>query len=59
MKKDFEDAGFKPQVKNLVDFQDSYGLEGGEKGDDEDDDEDMEDADGTDEDGESGSDMEE
>lgn len=60
MKKDFEDAGFKPQVKNLVDFQDSYGLEGGEKGDDEDDDdEDMEDADGTDEDGESGSEMEE
>jgi hypothetical protein len=28
LKKNFEQAGFKPQVKQLVDFQDAYGLEG-------------------------------
>lgn len=45
MKKNFEDAGFKIQVKQLVDFQDGYGLEGeeddaeDEEGDDEDDEE--------------------
>jgi len=51
-----EDAGFKPQVKQLADFQDAYGLEG--EDDDDDDDEDMSgsEADG---DSESGSDMEE
>jgi hypothetical protein len=30
LKKNFEEAGFKPQVKQLVDFQDAYGLEGEE-----------------------------
>jgi hypothetical protein len=56
-KKDFEDAGFKIQVKQLVDFQDAYGLEG------EEDDEELEvsgsDDDDEDDDSESGSEMEE
>ncbi|KAF2003470.1 zinc metalloprotease-like protein [Amniculicola lignicola CBS 123094] len=43
LKKNFEGAGFKVQVKQLVDFQDGYGLEGDE-------DEEMDDED----DGESG-----
>ena len=30
LKKDFDEAGFKVQVKQLADFQDTYGLEGGE-----------------------------
>ena len=54
LKKNFEEAGFKPQVKQLVDFQDAYGLEGDE--DEDDDDEDMESGSGSDE---SGSEMEE
>ncbi|KAH7391757.1 zinc metalloprotease-like protein [Pyrenochaeta sp. MPI-SDFR-AT-0127] len=39
LKKDFEEAGFKVQVKQLADFQDAYGLEGeeDEEGDDEED----------------------
>jgi Zn-dependent M16 (insulinase) family peptidase len=56
-KKDFEDAGFKIQTKQLADFQDAYGLEG------EDDDEDIEvsgsDSGSGSEDSESGSEMEE
>jgi hypothetical protein len=54
LKKDFEDAGFKIEIKQLADFQDAYGLEGEE--DDEDDDEDMS---GSEDDSESGSEMEE
>ena len=42
LKKNFEDAGFKIQVKPLTDFQDGYGLEGDED-DEEDEDEDDED----------------
>ncbi|RYN92495.1 Uncharacterized protein AA0120_g5018 [Alternaria tenuissima] len=53
LKKDFEDAGFKIEIKQLADFQDAYGLEGEE--DDEDDDEDMS---GSEDDSESGSEME-
>ena len=49
MKKDFEQAGFKVQVKQLVDFQEAYGLEGDEDevddDDEEDDEEDDEDSD--------------
>jgi hypothetical protein len=30
MTKEFEKAGFRVQVKQLVDFQDGYGLEGEE-----------------------------
>jgi hypothetical protein len=41
MKKDFEEAGFKIQVKQLTDFQDGYGLEVGEDEADEDEDEEM------------------
>ena len=41
MKKNFETAGFKIQVKQLADFQDGYGLEG------EEDDEEDEEADGS------------
>ena len=54
-KKDFEDAGFKIQTKQLADFQDAYGLEG------EEDDEDIEvsGSDSGSEDSESGSEMEE
>lgn len=51
MKKSFEDAGYKLQVKQLVDFQDGYGLEGEE-------DDEME-SEGDEDDGESGSEMEE
>jgi hypothetical protein len=53
--KDFENAGFKIEVKQLADFQDAYGLEGGE------DDEDIEvsGSDDDDDDSESGSEMEE
>lgn len=39
LKKNFEEAGFEPQVKQLVDFQDAYGLENDE--DDGDDDDEM------------------
>lgn len=42
MKKDFEEAGFKIQVKQLADFQDGYGLEVGDDEADEDEDEEME-----------------
>ncbi|KAF2259843.1 zinc metalloprotease-like protein [Lojkania enalia] len=38
LRKSFEDDGFKIQVKQLVDFQDGYGLEGGEDAESEDDD---------------------
>ncbi|KAF2794043.1 zinc metalloprotease-like protein [Melanomma pulvis-pyrius CBS 109.77] len=55
LKKNFEDAGFKIQVKPLADFQDGYGLEGEE--DEADDDEEDDDEDGS-ESG-SGSEMEE
>ncbi|KAJ6193326.1 Metalloenzyme, LuxS/M16 peptidase-like protein [Bipolaris maydis] len=57
LKKDFEDAGFKIQLKQLTDFQDAYGLEGDEDEDDEDD----EDVSGSEDggDSESGSEMEE
>lgn len=55
LKKDFEDAGFKIQLKQLTDFQDTYGLEGEE---DENEDEDEEDEDGSDEDGDDGSETE-
>ncbi|KAI1800986.1 Metalloenzyme, LuxS/M16 peptidase-like protein [Daldinia bambusicola] len=47
LEKDFQAMGYKPQVKQLSDFQGDYGLEdpdGEEDGDEEDDDEDMEDA---------------
>ncbi|KAL5121969.1 hypothetical protein ACEQ8H_000185 [Pleosporales sp. CAS-2024a] len=37
LKKNFEEAGFKPQVKTLADFQDAYGLEGDEDDAEEDD----------------------
>ncbi|KAH8731503.1 zinc metalloprotease-like protein [Phaeosphaeriaceae sp. PMI808] len=53
LKKNFDEAGFKTQVKQLVDFQDAYGLEGGE---DEEEDEEMGSGD---EDDDSGSEMEE
>ena len=46
MKKDFESAGFKPEVRTLASFQDDYGLkpaEGEETGEDEDEDEEDED----------------
>jgi hypothetical protein len=56
LKKNFEEAGFKPQVKQLVDFQDAYGLEGDE--DEGDDDEEMGSGD-DDDDSESGSEMDE
>ncbi|KAK1919701.1 hypothetical protein P3342_001994 [Pyrenophora teres f. teres] len=62
LKKDLEDAGFKVQVKQLADFQDTYGLEGDDEDDDDDDDEDdEEDMSGSEEDGdsESGSEMKE
>ncbi|KAH6009352.1 hypothetical protein HBI84_049380 [Parastagonospora nodorum] len=55
LKKNFEEAGFKPQVKQLVDFQDAYGLEG--EDDDAEDDEEM--LSGSDDGSESGSDMSE
>ncbi|CAO2648879.1 Nn.00g098280.m01.CDS01 [Neocucurbitaria sp. VM-36] len=55
LKKDFEEAGFKVQLKQLADFQDAYGLEGEE--DEDDDDEEMES--GSDDGSESGSEMEE
>jgi hypothetical protein len=57
LKKNFEEAGFKPQVKQLVDFQDAYGLEGGE--DEADDDEEMGSGDDDDDESESGSEMDE
>ncbi|KAF2842635.1 putative zinc metalloprotease [Patellaria atrata CBS 101060] len=50
LKKSFEEAGFKPKVKSLTDFQDDYGLKAGEASgdeeseDDEDADEESEDA---------------
>ncbi|KAF2016044.1 zinc metalloprotease-like protein [Aaosphaeria arxii CBS 175.79] len=53
LKKNFEEAGFKPEVKPLSDFEDDYGLEG------EEDDEDMSGEEDDEEDGsESGSEME-
>jgi hypothetical protein len=56
-KKDFEDAGFTIQTKQLADFQDAYGLEG------EEDDEDIEvsgsESGSGSEDSESGDEMEE
>jgi len=54
LKKDFEEAGFKIQAKQLADFQDAYGLEG-----EEDDDQDEEVDSGEDEDSSSGSETEE
>jgi hypothetical protein len=42
LQKDFEQAGFKVQVKQLVDFQEAYGLEGDENEVDDDDEEDSE-----------------
>ena len=42
LKTKFEDAGFKPQVKPLADFQEAYGLEGDEGDSNEDEDEDGE-----------------
>jgi hypothetical protein len=57
LKKNFEEAGFKPQVKSLVDFQDAYGLEGGE--DEEEGDVEISGSDGDDDESESGSEMEE
>jgi hypothetical protein len=56
LKKNFEEAGFKPQLKQLVDFQDAYGLEGDE--DEGDEDEEMGSGD-DDDDSESGSEMDE
>ena len=53
MQKKFEEAGFKVQVKQLVDFQDGYGLEG-----EEDDEEPEDDEEEGDEDDESGDEME-
>ena len=49
--KDFTEAGFKPEVKKLAEFQDDYGLGAvdGEDDEDEEDDEDGED-DGSDDD---------
>ncbi|KAF2684830.1 metallopeptidase [Lentithecium fluviatile CBS 122367] len=52
--KNFEQAGFKPQVKLLTDFQESYGLEGEEddeeiEGSGDDDDDDSESGDGMEE----------
>ncbi|KAF2185134.1 zinc metalloprotease-like protein [Zopfia rhizophila CBS 207.26] len=55
LKKNFEEAGFKPEVKPLVEFQDGYGLEAGEG--DEGEDEDMDDE--LDIEDESGDEMEE
>lgn len=53
LKKDFEEAGFKIQLKQLTDFEDAYGLEG------EEDDEEIEGSEGSnDDDDESGSDEE-
>lgn len=54
LKKDFEDAGFKIETKQLTDFQDAYGLEG-----EEDDEDDGEEVSGSEDDSESGSEMEE
>jgi hypothetical protein len=54
LKKDFETAGFKPQVKPLADFQESYGLEA-----DEDEGEEEEEEEGEEGDSDSGSEMEE
>ncbi|KAF2134145.1 zinc metalloprotease-like protein [Dothidotthia symphoricarpi CBS 119687] len=54
LKKDFENAGFTVQVKQLADFSEAYGLEGDDE-DDEVDDDDDDDDDEDDEDDESGS----
>jgi hypothetical protein len=54
LKKNFEEAGFKPQSKQLVDFQDAYGMEGDE--DEVEEDEEMGSGDDDDDDSESGSD---
>lgn len=49
LEKDFNEAGFKVQVKQLADFQDAYGLEGDEDDEvDDDEDEDDEDDEGSD-----------
>jgi hypothetical protein len=55
MKQNFEEAGFKVQVKQLADFQDGYGLEG-EEDDAEDEEDEYEDGDSE---SESGNGMEE
>jgi hypothetical protein len=56
LKKDFENAGFKIQLKQLTDFQEAYGLEGDEDEGDNDEEEMSGSEDG---DSESGSEMEE
>ena len=49
LKKNFEKDGFKVDVKQLVDFQEDYGLKGEEgEEDDEDEDEDMSGSEGSD-----------
>ncbi|KEQ67668.1 uncharacterized protein M437DRAFT_80310 [Aureobasidium melanogenum CBS 110374] len=53
--KAFTDAGFKPEVKSLSDFEDDYGLENIEGDDDEEDDDEEEEEDGS-EDGSEGED---
>ncbi|KAH0051580.1 hypothetical protein KCU72_g6768, partial [Aureobasidium melanogenum] len=45
--KAFTDAGFKPEIKSLADFEDDYGLENIEGDDDEDEDDDEEEEDGS------------
>lgn len=54
LQKNFEEAGFKIQTKQLVDFQDGYGLEG-----EEDDAEDEDEEDGDEQGSDSGSEIEE
>lgn len=58
LKKSFEEAGFKPEARTLVSFQEDYGLDAVDEEDDANDDDDYEEEDGSD-DSEEGSDSDE
>jgi hypothetical protein len=50
LRKNFEEAGFKPVVKPLAEFQEGYGLEGDDEEDEEDEDDEEEGSDAADDD---------
>jgi hypothetical protein len=53
LKKSFAEAGFKPEVRTLVSFQEDYGLEAADEEEDADDDDDESSDDGEDDEDES------
>ncbi|QDS67433.1 hypothetical protein FKW77_000317 [Venturia effusa] len=58
LKRSFEAAGFKPEIRTLVSFQEDYGLEAVDEEDDANEDDDRDDSDGSEEDEEEGNEEE-